>query len=223
MKSGKKFILTEKILNHAWQLKNHGFTDAKIAEALKVSSATYSLHKLQFLVYFARKVRERREETEGTPRFQERLDKYRIAAVKLAEIGEDQRKISAQLGIPEATLRYWMEMDETFGHAIRSAKDNADERVIRALLRRCEGFTTREATTTEMTMGNTITQRTTTRRVSRVLPNTKAIELWLTNRRKWLSENQQDTNPTGDNRAIEYEIIDNLFNAEDNARQKENI
>jgi len=218
--------LTEEKLRHAWNLKNHGFTDAKIAEDIGISPITYSLHKAKFLIYFAKRNRELREEKEGgQARFQERLDKYRTAAVKLAELGEDQSKIARQLGIPESTLRYWMEMDETFGHAIRTAKDAADERVIRSLLRRCEGFTTRDFTVTEIRGAHDeLVQRVTNKTVKRILPNTKAMELWLTNRRKWLSENQgENSNALTDERPIEYEIVDKLFNeaTKENADNKE--
>jgi len=214
MRRGKKFIPTEKELQHAWQLKLNGFTDAEIAAKLGVSPLTYSLHRQKFLIYFAQKKRELdRIQRAGRPPGPAKLDRFRLAAVKLAELGENVEQIAKQLGLPDTTLRAWMKEDETFGHEMTTAKDRADQLVIRALLRRALGFTTREATRTDMRIGDAIAQSTTTRRVSRVLPNVKAIELWLTNRRKWLSENQADTNTLTDDRAIEYEIVDKLFNA----------
>jgi hypothetical protein len=106
-----------------------------------------------------------------------------------------------------------MGMDETFDHEMRSAKDNADELVIRALLKRATGFTHRTVTQSTATLGGGVTARTTTKTVNHVHANVKAIELWLSNRRKWLSENKSDDNTTKDNREVEYEIVDKLFNA----------
>jgi len=215
MRRGKKFIPTEKIFQHAWQLKMNGFTDAEIAGKIGISPHTFSLHRTKFLIYFAQRRREQeRINQAGRPRGPVKLDRYRLAAVKLAELGENVERIAKQLGLPDTTLRAWMKEDETFGHEMSIAKDVADQRVIRSLLRRAEGFTTREATTTEMSMGGIISQRSTTRRVSRVLPSVKAIELWLSNRRKWLSENRGENEKPTDDRAIEYEIIDSQFNAE---------
>jgi len=215
MKRGKRFIPTEKVLQHAWQLKLNGFTDAEIAAKIGVSTVTYSLHRLRFLVFFAQRRRELdRIQRAGRPPGPAKLDRFRLAAVKLAEIGENIEQIAKQLGIPDNTLRAWMKEDETFGHEMTIAKDRADQLVIRSLLRRALGYTTREATKTDMRIGNAIAQSTTTRRVSHVLPSVKAIELWLTNRRKWLSENQADASTLADDRAIEYEIVDKLFNVE---------
>lgn len=217
MRSGKEWHPTESQLHHAWQLKMNGFTDVEIAEKLGVSPPTYSTRKLLFLRYFAMKRREddrikaARLKAMGVVPSKTGLDRYRLACVKLAELGECPAAIAKQIGVPMSTLHSWMEMDETFKHEIETARDRVDEEVIASLLKRAKGFTTREATTTEMSMGGVIAQRTTTRRVSRVLPSVKAQELWLTNRRKWLSENQGDNKPVADDRPIEYEIVDKLF------------
>jgi hypothetical protein len=223
MARGKKFNPTEKQLHHAWQLKMNGFTDAEIAAKLGISSVSYSLHRLKFLIYFAQKRREAEQvATRGRPRGSNKLETYRFAAVKLAELGENVEKIAKHLGLPDSTLRSWLKEDLTFAHEIETAKDRYDHDVIKALYRRAVGFTTREATRTDMRIGTAIAQSTTTRRVMRVLPSVKAIELWLTNRRKWLSENQSDKNPNEDLRPIEYIIRQGLYN-KGGADGKENV
>jgi len=231
MKPGHKFVPTERQLHHAWQLKMNGFTDAEIARKIGVSPNTFSCARVIFLKYNAQRNREQQRIHEANlrsmginPRGPTKLEKYRLAAVKLAELGENVNKIALQLGIPDTTLRLWMKEDETFNHEMLTAADKLDQRIIKSLVRRAEGFTTREATTTEMSMGGVISQRTTTKRVSRVLPSVKAQELWLSNRRKWLSENKGEGERQTDNRPIEYEIIDNLFNpASAETNVKENL
>jgi len=216
MKSGKRFILTEAILNHAWQLKCNGFTDKDIAFKLRVHPVTYSLHKIKFLKYFARQNRILQKKAHaGHPRGSEEIDKYRTACVKLAELGESVRLIAKQIGKPESTLRAWMEMDETFKHEMETAANNLDERVIRSLARRCEGYKLRDMTVTEVSGGMFAgTQRTVTRSIRHILPNVRAQEIWLTNRRKWLSENQADgsTNEK-EQRPVEYEVVSGLFDS----------
>ena len=215
MKQGKKFILTEKILNHAWQLHCNGLTDKEIAFKLRIHPVTFSIHKIKFLKYYARQNRKLRKKSEGRPEGSSKLDRYRTACVKLAALGESVRMIAKQVGLPESTLRAWMEMDETFGHEMETAADNLDERIIKSLARRCEGYKLRDVTITEVSGGMFAgTQRTVTRSIRHVLPNVKAQEVWLTNRRKWLSENQDDGNANEkEQRPVEYEVVSELFDS----------
>ena len=215
MKSGKRFILTEELLNHIYQLHLNGFSNRAICGKLKIVPSTFDNHKKDIYKYFAQQNRKLRKKSEGRPEGSTKLDKFRVAAVKLAELGESVNLIAKQLGLPDTTLRAWMEMDETFGHEMRTAADNMDERVIRALGRRCEGYKLRDMTVTEVSGGMFAgTQKTVTRSIRHIIPNVKAQEVWLTNRRKWLSENQDDGNANEkEQRPVEYEVVSELFDS----------
>lgn len=196
-----------------YRLKCNGYTDYEIAKELGISTWQMFKYKPLYRMFCARKTRKERLEKNVVRKGPvPQIEKYRLAAIKLAELGESRNQIAERLGIPESTLRQWEELDETFGHAMRTAKDAADCEVIRSLLRRAQGFTTREATRNIIRDGHgNVVQQNVTEHVFRVFPNVKAIELWLTNRRKWMSDVQGTATEQGDSRPVEYEIVHRLF------------
>jgi len=212
MRSGRRLDITEEMLERAWSMKCRGLTNEEIADDLDMHLSTFDRRKKEFYRYFAKKRREERRGMHPVGRHgSAKLDKLRSSAISLAALGENFNQIALQLGIPESTLRSWMKTDETFGHEMHSAKDNADENVIRSLLRRATGFNIRQSAITKQLdgRGNVIAQ---TRHFTsrKFVADVHAIKLWLVNRRGWISESE-GSNKNFDKQEVEYDVRKKLY------------
>lgn len=213
MQRGKPFDeqINEEMYDRAWNMKIKGFSDTEIADRLGFRLGTYDKHKWKFERHFAKKRRTLERLTRGGRKISARFEKVRRAAIELAALGEPLLSISTQLGIPHSTFKSWMAADPLFNHEIRTAKDKADDKVIRSLLRKATGFPVRQVMKTELrdARGNIIQENTQT--ITRTIaPNIGAIKLWLVNRRGWISDSE-GTKLNEDKEHIEYDVREGLY------------
>lgn len=100
------------------------------------------------------------------------------AAAKMAELGATDIEIAQALDIGLRTLFRWRHQDEAFARAISAGKDMADERVVRSLYARANGYS-HEAVKFHVIDGQVVQ----TPYIEHVPPDTVAGIFWLKNRR----------------------------------------
>ncbi len=214
MKRGKPFDeqMTDEMYERAWNLKSKGFSDGYIARELGFSLKTYDAYKWKIRSRYARITRlslqyRMRQGIKGSKRF----NKLRRSAVELAKLGESFSAIARQLGTPKSTLKAWMDTDALFNHEMRTAKDAADDQVIRSLLKRATGYSVRQANKTTIKDGRgRVLSETVNEKTKTLAPNIGAIKLWLVNRRGWISE-AEGVKIDEDGKNVEYDIRENLY------------
>lgn len=101
------------------------------------------------------------------------------AAAKMAELGATDLEIAHALDVSLTTLMRWRHKDERFAKAICAGKEMADERVVRSLYARANGYS-HEAVKFHVIDG-TVVQ---TPYIEHVPPDTTACIFWLKNRRR---------------------------------------
>lgn len=100
------------------------------------------------------------------------------AAAKMAELGATDFEIAHALDISVDTLMRWRHKDERFARAISAGKEMADERVVRSLYARANGYS-HEAVKFHVIDGAVVQ----TPYIEHVPPDTVAGIFWLKNRR----------------------------------------
>ena len=67
--------------------------------------------------------------------------KYVVQARKLAELGATDREVAEFFGVSERTIYRWQHEHPDFCQALKSGKEQADNRVEKSLYRRAVGYT----------------------------------------------------------------------------------
>lgn len=69
------------------------------------------------------------------------LDEARKKKIlKLAREGKTEEQIAEEVGVCRKTLLNWRKADPSYEEEVRKAKDEADEKVVHALYKKCLGF-----------------------------------------------------------------------------------
>ncbi|HEY8343369.1 MAG TPA: helix-turn-helix domain-containing protein [Calditerricola sp.] len=120
---------------------------------------------------------------EGRP--SEYRAEFAAQAEKLCELGATDNEIAEFFGVSVRTIHRWKHDHEEFCHSIKAGKDKADERVVRSLYHKANGYDYVE----EQAIKIKVDQY---KEEVRVVPVTKhqpadtaAAVFWLKNRRKF--------------------------------------
>ena len=113
------------------------------------------------------------------------------AAIRMAELGLTDAQIARVLDINRATLCNWKKENPAFFDTLKRAKEEADKKVEKSLLKRATGYSYTE-TQTEI-RGETVVSKKETKKS--VAPDTIACIFWLKNRQpeKWRDKPEADT------------------------------
>lgn len=113
------------------------------------------------------------------------------AALRMAELGLTDAQIARVLDINRATLCNWKKENPAFFDTLKRAKEEADKKVEKSLLKRASGYSYTEKQT-EIRDGKIISEKETKKSVA---PDTIACIFWLKNRQpeKWRDKPEADT------------------------------
>lgn len=122
---------------------------------------------------------------DGTGRDTTFKPEYIAQAAKLAKLGATDFEIAEFFDVSDRTLRNWKHEHEGFRDSLQLGKDEADNRVERALYQRAVGYS--YETEKVMQFEGEIVRADT---VEHMPPDVKAAEYWLNNRRgnSWKSK-----------------------------------
>lgn len=125
----------------------------------------------------------------GRPRLYE--DRFAIQATKLCSLGATDEDLADFFGVNIRTIKRWMVEFPDFCHAVKTAKEEANDRVVRSLYQRAVGYTF-DAVKIMTSAGKemVVPYR------EHVPPDVTAQIFWLKNRRKdeWRDKTEQDVN-----------------------------
>lgn len=117
---------------------------------------------------------------------------YAEIARQLCENGATDYELGVAFGVTTRTIYRWKHEHEEFCHALKTAKDIADERVERALYHKAIGYSY-EAVKIMQHEGKAIVHE----YIEHVAPDTTAMIFWLKNRRNGAWSDKQEVEHSG--------------------------
>lgn len=120
-----------------------------------------------------------------------KTDDKLTAAIRMAELGLTDAQIARVLDINRATLCNWKKENPAFFDTLKRAKEEADKKVEKSLLKRATGYSYTEIQT-ETRGGVVVSEKEIKKSVA---PDTIACIFWLKNRQpeKWRDKPEADT------------------------------